>query len=218
MRAGNVELNEDVLGVVLEFVGMVDAARALRATGKQLRDVAARITWRKETTRVRGRHLRHWRACFPNAVAVCAQQARDLDLPWLRGILTLQLMDCPGVTGEVLQHIESLTTLKVLVGCPDITDEGLRHLGGVTDLTLYDCEQITDEGLRHLGRVTKLHLDSCNNITDEGLRHLGGMTDLSLWGCEQITDEGLRHLGGVTDLTWADASRSRTRGCGTSGE
>jgi hypothetical protein len=100
MRAGNVELNEDVLGVVLEFVGTVDA-RVLRATGKQLRDVAARITWRKETTLVRGRHLRHWRACFPNAVAVCALEARDLDLPWLRGFLTLQLVDCPGVTGEV---------------------------------------------------------------------------------------------------------------------
>jgi hypothetical protein len=54
MRAGNVELNEDVLGVVLEFVGMVNA-RVLRATGKQLRDVVARITWRKETTWVRGR-------------------------------------------------------------------------------------------------------------------------------------------------------------------
>ena len=55
MRAGDAELNEDVLGVVVEFVGMVDAT-AVRATCKELRDVAARVAWgdQEATVRVSG--------------------------------------------------------------------------------------------------------------------------------------------------------------------
>jgi hypothetical protein len=69
MRAGDVELNEDVLGVVVDFVGMVDA-RAVRATCKELRDVATRVAWRDRSVSVLGSRLRLWRACFPRAQAV----------------------------------------------------------------------------------------------------------------------------------------------------
>ncbi len=63
------ELNEDVLGVVVDFVGMVDA-RAVRATCKELRDVATRVAWRDRSASVLGSRLRLWRACFPRAQAV----------------------------------------------------------------------------------------------------------------------------------------------------
>ncbi len=162
------ELNEDVLGVVVEFVGMVDV-RAVRATCKQLRDVAARVAWRDRSVRVLGSRLHLWRACFPRAQAVAIWSAEDEDLQWVEGVLDVDLY-----------------------GFSSITDEGLRHLGHVTKLDLSRCKQITDEGLRHLGHVTALDLSCCYQITDKGLRHLGHVTTLDLSFCDKFTDEGLR--------------------------
>jgi hypothetical protein len=174
MRAGDVELNEDVLGVVVEFVGMVDA-RAVRATGKELRDVAARVAWRDRSVRVLGSRLRLWRACFPRAQAVAVRSAKDEDLQWVEGVLDV---DFGG-----------------LYSCTSIMDEGLRHLGSVTTLNLSYCGLITDEGLRHLGSVTTLNLWGCDLITDEGLRRLGSVTTLNLGGyMTKITDAGRAYL------------------------
>jgi hypothetical protein len=164
------ELNEDVLGVVVEFVGMVDA-RAVRATSKQLRDVAARVAWRDRSVSVLGSRLRLWRACFPRARAVAIWSAKDDDLQWVEGVLCVDLRVCRG-----------------------ITDEGLRHLGHVTTLNLSDCKQITDEGLRHLGHVTTLNLEGCKLITDEGLAHLGSVRRLTVRSCYTVTEEGLARL------------------------
>jgi len=204
MRAGNVELNEDVLGVVVEFVGM-RGATAVRAC-KQLRDVAARVAWRDHSVRVLGSRLRRGRACFPRAQAMAVRSAKDEDLQWVEGVLDVDfggLYSCTSITDEGLRHLGSVTTLN-LSYCRLITDEGLRHLGSVTTLNLSYCSNITDEGLRHLGSVTTLDLTgysfSNSKITDEGLRHLGSVTTLNLSYCGLITDEGLRHLGSVTTL------------------
>jgi hypothetical protein len=146
MRAGDVELNEDVQGVIAQFVGMRGAG-SLRLTCKQLRDIVARVAlvqWRS-TEALRGSQLRPWRACFPGATAANVSSAKDEDLQWLGGVTTLNLW-----------------------GCDLITDEGLRHLGSVTTLNLSDCSLITDEGLRHLGSVTTLDLTYCFKITDAG--------------------------------------------------
>jgi len=203
MRAGDVELNEDVQGVVVEFVGMRGAG-PLRLTCKQLRNVATRLAWRRETETVRGRQLRRWRACFPSAVAVCTRRAKDSDLPWLRGVRTLRLRDSPEVTGEGLQHLVGLTSFDAqgrlqhlvgltsldAVGCPGIADEGLQYLEGMPSVSLRECLKIMDEGLRHLGSVTTLDLSYCSKITDESLRHLGSVTTLDLTYCGLITDAG----------------------------
>ncbi len=213
------ELNEDVLGVVVEFVGMVDA-RAVRATCKELRDVAARVAWR-ERKFVLGSRLRLWRACFPRAQAVMVKRdvqlnilsfcqvfvamsaaikdAEDADLQWVEGVLDVDLCGCSSITDEGLVHLGSATTVN-LSHCRQITDEGLRHLGHVTKLNLMHCEQITDAGLRHLGHVTTLNLMHCEQITDAGLRHLGHVTAMSLSWCKLITDAGLLHLRSVRRL------------------
>jgi len=163
-------LNDDVLGVIAQFVGM-RGATDLRATNKVLRDVVARVAWRSIEA-LRGSQLRPWRACFPRATATKVFSAKDDHLQWVRGVTTLNLSYC-GL----------------------ITDEGLRHLGSVTTLNLFYCRLLTDEGLRHLGSATTLNLTECDKITDEGLRHLGSATTLNLTECDKITDEGLRHLG-----------------------
>jgi len=190
MRAGDVELNEDVLGVVVEFVGMRDAT-AMRATCKQLRDVAARVAWR-EREYVWGPDLSLWRACFPRALAVGVKKddpgdilppqdqydddkaheddAQDEDLQWVEGVLDVKLSECEQITDAGLAHLGSVTTLDIR-GCK-ITNEGLRHLGHVTTLDLSWCKLITDEGLRHLGSVRKLDIGGCPKVTKEGIARL----------------------------------------------
>ncbi len=91
------ELIEDVLGVVVEFVGM-RGATAVRATCKQLRDVAARVAWRTHSVRVQSCRLRLWRACFPRAQVVAVRSAKDEDLQWVEGVLDVEL------GGPVLLH------------------------------------------------------------------------------------------------------------------
>jgi hypothetical protein len=102
--------------------GMVDA-RDVRATGKQLRDVAARVAWRRDrSVHVRGSRLRLWRACFPRAQAVAVHwEAKDEDLPWVEGVLDVNLS-----------------------WCHRITDAGLVHLGSATSVNLAECSRITD--------------------------------------------------------------------------
>jgi hypothetical protein len=99
MRAGDVELNEDVMGVVLQFVGMWDVGD-VRRTCRQLRDVASRVAWRdtgdrlvyededprNEGGRVSVSQLARWHACFPHAAAARVMDAADEDLQWLRGV------------------------------------------------------------------------------------------------------------------------------------
>jgi hypothetical protein len=135
--------------VRVEFAG-VRGATAARPASKQLRDVVARLAWHGMETAVRGSNLRQWRACFPSATGALVHLAKDVDLPWLRGVRTLRLDSCPQLTGEGLQHLAGLTSL-VAADCPNMTDEGLRHLGSVVKLELSWCRQITDAGLRHLG-------------------------------------------------------------------
>jgi hypothetical protein len=122
-------LNDDVLGVIAQFVGM-RGATDLRATNKVLRDVVARVAWRIIED-LRGSQLRRWRACFPRATAAKVSSAKDEDLQWLGGVTTLILTWCDKITDEGLRHLVSVTTLN-LRGCSKITDEGLRHLGSVT--------------------------------------------------------------------------------------
>ena len=148
MRAGDVELNEDVLGVVVEFVGMVDA-RAVRATGKELRDVAARVAWRDRSVRVLGSRLHLWRACFPRAQAVMVK--RDVQL-------------------NILSFCQVFVAMSAAI--KDAEDADLQWVEGVLDVDLRWCSSITGEGLRHLGHVTTLNLSSCYEITDAGLWHL----------------------------------------------
>jgi len=81
MRAGDVELNEDVQGVIAQFVGMRGAG-PLRLTCKQLRDVVARVAWRSIET-VRVSQLRPWRACFPRATAAKVYCVKDENLQWV---------------------------------------------------------------------------------------------------------------------------------------
>jgi len=178
MRSGEVELNEDVQGVVVEFVGMVDA-RAVRATCKELRDVAARVAWRDCRVSVLGSRLRLWRACFPRAQAVVVKKDVQLNI----------LSFCKVFAARLEEEEEE-----------DAQDEDLQWVEGVLDVDLSRCRSITDEGLRHLGHVTTLNLSGCELITDEGLRHLGHVTTLNLSGCEFITDAGLLHLRSVAKL------------------
>ena len=153
-------------------------------------------------------------------MAYCNMVAYNDTLPFLTGLVVLDVSRNIAIDSETLGHLTSLTTLyspsqlsgaalRQLVNLRtvhlqntlSITDADLSALHGLTRLVLGHNKSITDRGLASLTNLEKLDLKENTVITDAALHHLPALTSLVLTGNKRITDAGLRAVSGLQRLS-----------------
>ncbi|KAH7697574.1 Protein C02F5.7 b [Aphelenchoides avenae] len=121
----------------------------------------------------------------------------------------LNLLSCPNVTDETVEHIAShchKLEYVCLSNCKEITDRALQALAigcvNLKDLELAACANVTDVGFVSLSKncheLERMDLEDCVQITDATLTNLNAgcpnLTSMSLSHCENLTDAALAEL------------------------
>ena len=126
------------------------------------------------------------------SLSIQSDAKNKMDLSDLGGKITntLNLYNCPNITGDLSDLGGKIANMLNLNGCPNITGD-LSDLGGkiTSTLNLYNCSNITGDLSDLGGKITSmLSLYNCPNITGD-LSDLGGKIAnmLNLNGCSSIT-------------------------------
>ena len=185
-------------------------ACVLRAVCREARDAVAAHPWADAETVILG-NLASWRACFPLAVAANVSERDDLKdadfAAHLRGLRTLNMRFCHGITDTAFTHLRGIHTLD-MGGCfqRSITDAAFANLRSIHTLNMSRCSQlgITSAAFTNLRGIQRLYMMDCSQrtITDAAFANLRGIHALNMGGCTQATITGVtfEHLSGVCVL------------------
>ncbi len=127
----------------------------------------------------------------------------------LRGLESLTLNGCKGVTDAGMVHVGRLGQLTSLdVGFTSISGVSLKDFAGLSRLKRLDLPStsVSDAELAHVRGLTSLEwlqiFGNSPGITDEGLAHLRHLVNLKVISLHapRITTVGLAHLRDLTRL------------------
>jgi hypothetical protein len=176
--------------LILAFLTYRDA-NALRATCKEACSAVAEHKWMDSETRIKG-SLKLWRTCFRNAKAANIfnrRHLKDIDFVHFKGIHTLNMTGCTGITDAAFVHLKEIHTLTI-DSC-----FAINELGILSSL-------ITNDAFVHLTQLRTLNMIGCDKITDNVFVHLKELHNLTLFisNPDQFTGEGFVHLKELRSL------------------
>ncbi len=123
--------------------------------------------------------------------------------------IKIQTTQCSQELLKVLGKLRGLTSLN-LSDCGGITDAGVREIAkltGLRSLNLSRCKGITPADVSEISKLTgltSLDLSHVKNLTDAGVLEIAKLTELrslNLRWCSGITDAGVREIPKLAELT-----------------
>lgn len=126
------------------------------------------------------------------------------------------------ITSADLAHMANLSKLRQLeiLECPAVGDDGMQHLANLTNLESLVLlrTSVSDDGLRHLRelrRIKSLHLQG-TSVSDAGMDYLAEMSQLTelFLGHTQVGDAGLKSLAQLDALEYLDLTGSKVTDAG----
>jgi internalin A len=124
-------------------------------------------------------------------------QVSDLEL--LRGLTSLQNLSCSGTKVSDLEPLRGLASLQSL-NCSYTQVSDLELLRGLTSPQILDCRNTQVSSLESLRGLTSLRILDCQSTQVSSLEPLRGLTSLQNLSCSGTKVSDLEPLRGLTSL------------------
>jgi hypothetical protein len=194
-----VDLNNDVLTVILEFLNMKDACRLYRTGNKILREAIAETEFDFYSTyeRIpRGVSVKQFRKVFVNAIGIGIYEPMcyiisNEDFYYMvpsrcknnpKGLQKVKIRMASSFEGN-----EQWTQKKY-------KKNAFNNLKGIHSLNISGNQSVTYRHLKILTDIKCLIMDECLHIHESILQYFTKVKLLSIYNCRQITSKALKFL------------------------